>query len=214
MTLVLCRWDSRCMEEEQWQAAEGVASLPMQPFYHVLIDSRDRWPNTRAAREHPPLPGMAYVPQELLDAPQVRLRSASAKQVCDKKQAASALCEGLSWPCLRKLPMQTAPPDGAGQRVLLTPLMEHTWMCSFACWMCSFACCLPSAEWRTPQGEESWASKHGGDPFAHPWCMELFLGKDENGDYIPVRQLRDRFRQQREDIHPKGGTDPDTDSPP
>ena len=35
--------------------------------------------------------------------------------------------------------------------------------------------------------------------------MTLFLGKDENGDMIPIRQLRDRYRQQREDIFPRNG---------
>ena len=55
------------------------------------------------------------------------------------------------------------------------------------------------------QGTDSWVSMHGGDAFQHPYCMQLFLGKDENGDYIPIRQLRDKYLQQREDIHPKSG---------
>ena len=53
------------------------------------------------------------------------------------------------------------------------------------------------------QGDDSWTSVHGGDAFQHPWLMQMFLGKDENGDYLPIRQLRDKYLQQREDIHPK-----------
>ena len=57
------------------------------------------------------------------------------------------------------------------------------------------------------QEAETWVSKHGSEVFSHPWCMQLFLGKDENGDMIPIRQLRDRYRQQREDIFPKGDSE-------
>ena len=59
------------MEDEQWQTAEGVDQLSLQPFYHVLIDSRDRWPGRAGgARDQQSLPVLAYVPQDCLDAPE------------------------------------------------------------------------------------------------------------------------------------------------
>jgi heat shock protein HspQ len=57
-----CRWDVHCCEEEGWQEVTGVRSLkrgPAQPFYHVLVDSRDWGFDV----EQPPV---AYVAEELL----------------------------------------------------------------------------------------------------------------------------------------------------
>lgn len=54
------------MEQSAWQegaSVEGLAHGRGQPFYHVLVDARD-W-------ETPWEPGITYVPQELLSAPQV-----------------------------------------------------------------------------------------------------------------------------------------------
>ena len=55
------------MEPQQWQDAENLAATPSgaaQPFYHVLIDSRDR--------RHPSsLPPVAYIAQDCLSAPEV-----------------------------------------------------------------------------------------------------------------------------------------------
>ena len=88
---VTCRWDSRCMEDERWQAEEGVDRLPLQPFYHVLVDSRDRWDGTRAARSQGPLPDLAYVPQEALDAPQVRCPWHALSMVCQWQHSSCRL---------------------------------------------------------------------------------------------------------------------------
>ena len=54
------------MEQSAWQEDTNVSALSEgkeQPFYHVLVDSRD-WANYWE-------PGITYVPQELLTAPQV-----------------------------------------------------------------------------------------------------------------------------------------------
>ena len=60
------------MEPQQWQEAENLGATPsgaVQPFYHVLIDSRDR--------RHPSsLPPVAYIAQDCLSAPEVGLQSA------------------------------------------------------------------------------------------------------------------------------------------
>ena len=70
MTAGLCRWDQRCCETEQWQQRAGVGGLRRgaeQPFYHVLVDQRD-WPKGASAQSAM----LAYVPEELLEAPEVR----------------------------------------------------------------------------------------------------------------------------------------------
>ncbi len=59
-------WDEVCCEADEWQAVANVAALQngvAQPFYHILVDMRD-WPSARF--EAP----VAYVAEELLDAPQ------------------------------------------------------------------------------------------------------------------------------------------------
>ena len=67
-SLRACRWDSECCENEKWKASADVSSLELgekQPFYHVLVDSRD-WP---ADSSDVPV---AYVAHEKLYAPEVR----------------------------------------------------------------------------------------------------------------------------------------------
>ena len=64
------RWDDRCCETEEWQRRAGVDGLrrgPEQPFYHVLIDQRD-WTKGGVT----PNAMLAYVPEEMLVAPEVR----------------------------------------------------------------------------------------------------------------------------------------------
>ncbi|KAK9808147.1 hypothetical protein WJX73_001973 [Symbiochloris irregularis] len=62
---LICGWDAACVEQEEWQRDADTASLregEKQPFYHVLVDARDwhkRWE-----------PGLTYVPQERLEAPE------------------------------------------------------------------------------------------------------------------------------------------------
>lgn len=63
------RWDSECCENEKWKASAYVPSLERgekQPFYHVLVDSRD-WPPDSSD-----VP-VAYVAHEKLYAPEVCL---------------------------------------------------------------------------------------------------------------------------------------------
>ena len=61
------------------------------------------------------------------------------------------------------------------------------------------------------QAPLTWADEHGDDRFVHPYRYTLFLGEDAQGDMLPTRQLRDRYAQQRQDVHPK---DEDEDSDP
>ena len=66
-SLCACRWDSECCENEKWKASADVSSLKRgekQPFYHVLVDSRD-WPSDSSD-----VP-VAYVAHEKLYAPEV-----------------------------------------------------------------------------------------------------------------------------------------------
>ena len=63
------RWDGSCMEQSAWQESTCVSALAQgkeQPFYHVLVhaDDWDSWE-----------PGITYVAQELLQAPQVLFRA-------------------------------------------------------------------------------------------------------------------------------------------
>lgn len=57
---------------------------------------------------------------------------------------------------------------------------------------------------------------YGYDSFDHVYLYTLFLGRDARGNMLPVRQLRDRYSQQRQDVYPK--EDPpeedDTQDPP
>lgn len=62
-----------------------------------------------------------------------------------------------------------------------------------------------------PQAPLTWADEHGNDRFVHPYGYTLFLGEDAQGDMLPTRQLRDRYAQQRQDVHPK---DDNEDSEP
>jgi hypothetical protein len=48
----------------------------------------------------------------------------------------------------------------------------------------------------------TWKLEKGGDEFQHPHLNFLFLGVDENGDYIPTRALRDKYGQPRQDVQP------------
>ena len=69
MYMWMCRWDNCCCEDGQWQKAAQVSELENggeQTFYHLLVDAKD-W---EASWEKPPV---AYVAEELLQAPEVRI---------------------------------------------------------------------------------------------------------------------------------------------
>lgn len=53
------------------------------------------------------------------------------------------------------------------------------------------------------QDPETWPEVYGYDNFDHAYLYTLFLGQDARGNMLPVRQLRDRYSQQRQDIYPK-----------
>lgn len=72
--MACCRWDNCCCEGEQWQKAANVADLQKgseQHFYHLLVDAK-HW---EASWDRPPV---AYVAEELLDAPEVCTASSDA----------------------------------------------------------------------------------------------------------------------------------------
>lgn len=50
----------------------------------------------------------------------------------------------------------------------------------------------------------SWVEAAGPEPLAHPYAYILFLGQDARGDYLPCRQLRDKYRVARRDVHAPG----------
>ncbi|EFJ45564.1 hypothetical protein VOLCADRAFT_94016 [Volvox carteri f. nagariensis] len=43
------------------------------------------------------------------------------------------------------------------------------------------------------EGGKSWVEVYGNDPLQHPYLYILFLGLDGRGDYVPCRQLRDKY---------------------
>lgn len=55
------------------------------------------------------------------------------------------------------------------------------------------------------QPPSTWKSERGDDVFQHPYTNFLFLGDDENGDFIPTRALRDKYKQPRIDVQPPEG---------
>ena len=52
------------------------------------------------------------------------------------------------------------------------------------------------------QPPSTWKLEKGSDEFQHPHLNFLFLGVDENGDYIPTRALREKYSQARTDVQP------------
>ena len=77
----LCRWDNSCCEAEKWHKASSAAELQhgqQQPFYQVLVDAKD-WDTSWAS------PAVAYVAQELLNAPEVHT-------ACMPQSASASAC--------------------------------------------------------------------------------------------------------------------------
>ena len=65
-------------------------------------------------------------------------------------------------------------------------------------WLCACAQTVVYA-----QEPQTWSDEYGYDSFDHVYLYTLFLGQDAQGNMLPVRQLRDRYSQQRRDVHPK-----------
>ncbi|KAG2489687.1 hypothetical protein HYH03_011796 [Edaphochlamys debaryana] len=57
------------------------------------------------------------------------------------------------------------------------------------------------------QPGKSWSEMYGNDPLQHPYLYILFLGMDGRGDYVPCRQLRDKYSVQRRDVYRPGEED-------
>jgi len=51
---------------------------------------------------------------------------------------------------------------------------------------------------------KSWVEVYGKDPAEHPYLYILFLGQDARGDYLPCRQLRDKYNIKRRDVYKPG----------
>lgn len=64
-----------------------------------------------------------------------------------------------------------------------------------------------------PEAPETWPDAYGYDSFDHVYLYTLFLGQDAQGNMLPVRQLRDRYSQQRQDVYPKDEPNNDADEP-
>jgi hypothetical protein len=62
------------------------------------------------------------------------------------------------------------------------------------------------------QDPETWPEVYGYDSFDHVYLYTLFLGQDARGNMLPVRQLRDRYSQQRQDVYPKEDVSNDDDA--
>lgn len=66
--------------------------------------------------------------------------------------------------------------------------------------------------WCAMQDPQTWPEVYGYDSFDHVYLYTLFLGQDARGNMLPVRQLRDRYSQQRQDVYPKEDTPEDDDT--
>lgn len=62
------------------------------------------------------------------------------------------------------------------------------------------------------QDPETWLEAYGYDSFDHAYTYSLFLGQDARGNWLPVRQLRDRYSQHRKDVYPKENVPEDNDT--
>lgn len=83
----------------------------------------------------------------------------------------------------------------------------------------TFLVIVPAAELlRSPEmeseGGKSWVEVYGNDPLQHPYLYILFLGMDGRGDYVPCRQLRDKYNVQRRDVHRPGEGDEEDNGVP
>ena len=62
------------------------------------------------------------------------------------------------------------------------------------------------------QMDLTWAEKYPDGPrkeFVHPFEYILFLGKDNHGDYLPTKELRTAYNEQRRDVYPLERQTPD-----
>ena len=77
----------------------------------------------------------------------------------------------------------------------------------------STRCCVIHAQsCAALQDPETWPEVYGYDSFDHVYLYTLFLGQDARGNMLPVRQLRDRYSQQRQDVYPKEDLTNDEDA--
>lgn len=63
------------------------------------------------------------------------------------------------------------------------------------------------------QAPRTWLAEHGAAALQHPMRDALFLGVDERGDLIPTRALREKFRQERQDVFPPDDEAPSGNAP-
>lgn len=53
------------------------------------------------------------------------------------------------------------------------------------------------------QVDDNWVDEYGGDGFSNPFKFKMFLGRDEKGDFLPARALREKYSQERRDVFPE-----------
>ncbi|QDZ25979.1 hypothetical protein HOP50_20g85290 [Chloropicon primus] len=69
---------------------------------------------------------------------------------------------------------------------------------------------VDESELNAPQPPATWRSVHGSDPenflIYHPYMYLLFYGQDGEGNYVPSKKLRDKYKKQRKDVYWNGGS--------
>lgn len=194
----------RCCEDEEWQSTNSIDSLAAgtaQPFYHVLVDLRD-WEDGN------PQAAITYVPEELLQEPEVRVRQ-NSDQACDLRCGVEC---SFSWQCKNdSYPLHGCPAVSCGVLLLRQSLHFRLAWCPSLLFL------------HLAQSSETWSEEHGDDTaFIHPFAGMLFLGNDHAGDFLPSKPLREKYSAQRRDVGPSDEDDeqddaddsPDGSSPP
>ena len=67
---------------------------------------------------------------------------------------------------------------------------------------------LQESELTAPKPPATWRSVHGTDPetfiTSHPYMYLLFYGQDGEGNYVPSKKLRDKYKRERRDVYWNG----------
>ncbi|GFH14726.1 UVR domain-containing protein [Haematococcus lacustris] len=199
---VVVGWDAQCCEAEDWVEANGGAGVNQaQPFYHVLVDQRD-WefdayqppvayvaeelcwtpedggPPPAAMPRHPNAPG-PFLSAGVAGSPVPTTASSAAAGA-----ASLAATSAYTRPAPASGKSNTPPTKGATQAMQGPDTAASS-----------------SADSEEDSGGVSWMEMFGSEPLEHPYRYILFLGQDARGDYMPCRQLRDKYSVRRRDVH-------------
>jgi hypothetical protein len=78
---------------------------------------------------------------------------------------------------------------------------------------------VEESELNAPTPPATWRSVRGQDPqdpdflISHPYMYLMFYGQDGEGNYVPSKKLRDKFKKQRRDAYWSDGEGNSTSSP-